>query len=329
MDRRSGIINNKQQYNEMKKRMLLALGVLLMAAGVSAETFRVNNAEGSGAQFATYKDAENAASDGDVIIVDGSQTSYGEIIISKKITLKGPGYYLTLNEDSKEGASPATFDKIIMRAEGAKITGLYVTGTVEMRANHLIVTRCWIRDVSLCPDFSYTEDHISHGIIHQNCLYQGVSGDSYSSSATFMQVTNNIILNGYQAMFCNMDNSVISRNTAYSSEYSGVRQLSNCVIENNIALNIEDSYWYNRDNTYANNHSLTRAERELYGYRTSDRQIKEADAAIATDKGAFSGDDPYVLSGLPTGPYIQDIEMPESVVKGEDLKVTVKIGVSR
>ena len=45
--------------------------------------------------------------------------------------------------------------------------------------------------------------------------------------------------------------------------------------------------------------------------------------------GGFSCEDPYVLSGLPSGVRIEDIEMPESVVQGEDMKVTVKIGVSK
>lgn len=310
------------------KRNLLAFTLIAMGLTMSAATLRVNNIKGSGAQYTTFAAAHEAAQDGDVIIVDGSEDSYGKIDVTKKITVQGPGYFLAVNDATKEGYSPAVFDEVNLKCDGAKVTGLCVEGYINMRADDLVVTRCYAKNISLCQDYSYTNGHITRGVIHQNYILLGISGDHYSASATYMQVTNNIIANGYQAMFCNMDRSVISRNTAIGTE-SGVRSLTNCVIENNISYNIEDSYYANKDNTYNNN--IKFGSTSVYGSSSNrnDASIKAVDATLATDKGAFSGDDPYVLSGLSSGPVLQDIVMPESVAQGDDLKVTVKIGTSK
>ncbi|MFG6385845.1 MAG: hypothetical protein K1V80_05175 [Muribaculaceae bacterium] len=312
------------------KRTLLAIAGILMALSMPAATLRVNNLNGSGAQYTTFEEAHSAAQDGDVIIVDGTPKSYGQINISKKITVQGPGYFLGVNDATKEGYSPATFDEINLKSAGAKITGLCVEGNINMQADDLVITRCYVRNIRLSRDFSFTEDHITRGIIHQNYIMYGIYGDSYSASATYMQVTNNIIPYGGNVMFCNMDNSVISRNTGISTE-AGVRNLTNCVIENNISYNIESSYYSNKDNTYSNNYMLgdSKIINNIYGSNRDDATVKAGDAKIATDKGAFSGDDPYVLSGIPRGVRVTDLDMPQSVEQGSDLQITVKVATRR
>jgi hypothetical protein len=46
-------------------------------------------------------------------------------------------------------------------------------------------------------------------------------------------------------------------------------------------------------------------------------------------KGAFNGDDPYVISGIPAGPVIQDITVPATVEQGGTLNVTIKLGIQK
>ncbi len=314
---------------KMKKIAILIAGIAAPVA-MSAAVLRVNNVAGTGAEYTTFEAAHDASKDGDVIIVDGTDTSYGKITISKKITVQGPGYFLDVNDVTKEGYSPASFSEVDIVCDGAKITGLHVDGDIKMSADNLVVTRCYAHWIKLCEAYSYTQDHISNGIIHQNYVLYGICGDSYSASATEMQVTNNIIANGYNVQFANMSHSVISRNTSISSE-SGVRQLTNCVIENNICNYIENDYWENKYNTYTNNYDLSSYDtRDVYGTgAVTDAAVKTGDAKIAADAGAFSGTDPYVLSGLSTGPVLKDVIIPESVAQGEDLKVTIVIGTSR
>lgn len=313
------------------KKLFSFLAVALLTASAHSETFRVNNTPGSGAQYTTFDEAQSAASEGDVIIFDGSDTSYGEIEVTKRLTLKGPGYFLGENEATSEGTPVASFKKIKVTAAGTTLTGLVVDESyILLNASNVVVTRCYAREISLSADYSYSDKGVSNCIIHQNYIRHGITGDNYSAHATFIQITNNIIAEGYNAVLMYLDQSTISRNTIISGE-SGYRCITNCVIENNIAPEMVNDVYTIMHNTFKNNHFTAWGNKDLYKEANprNDKTIKAVDATIATDKGAFSGDDPYVLSGLPSGPMIKDIIMPESVVQGENLKVIVNIGTSK
>ena len=60
----------------------------------------------------------------------------------------------------------------------------------------------------------------------------------------------------------------------------------------------------------------------------SEQYASEHDASLFS-RGAFNGDDPYVISGLPSGPVVEDITVPASVAMGSKLNVTIKLGVTK
>ncbi len=307
-----------------KKILLVVVAAVMSFFMTEAKTLRVNNIPGSGAQYTNFKDAQDAASDGDIIIFDGSNTNYGKIEVVKKLTIQGPGYFLQDNNASSENISAACFEAITVKAEGAKVTGIVVNGYgdgLTLQANNVVVTRCRITIITLRKDFSYTNEAISNCIIHQNYITTRIQSDSYSAHATNLQITNNII---YAYNFMGMDYSTISRNTFIYASYSN---MENNVFEYNTGSILENGYNHG-DNIIRDNIS--------HGYSSTDndQQIKDEEAKIAQNSGgfkygAFSGEDPYVLSGLSSGPRIQDIEMPETVVQGENLKVSVKIAVTQ
>src|SRR6187397_2990958 len=47
--------------------------------------------------YAKLQEAHNAASDGDIIYVEGSGTTYDNLVCTKKLTIIGPGYLLGEN----------------------------------------------------------------------------------------------------------------------------------------------------------------------------------------------------------------------------------------
>lgn len=314
----------------MKKFFVLILAAVALTAqqSATAATFRVNNTAGSGAKYTTYADAEDAASDGDVIIVDGSKTSYGKIVIKKKITLKGPGYFLNENGSTNEAAYPATFDEIKVQAEGAVLTGLDVTGGncyLYLQKNNIVVTRCHLGWVDVSVDNSYAPYSVSNCVIHQNYIKFGIRGYTLNYPSSYFQITNNIF-RGSNTIWYRLDHATISHNTVFPINDPGFPDLYNCVIENNICPSIKEEY----GNTFTNNYPVSSEYNPYKGHANDpDSGIKAIDETLTTTHGAFSGNDPYVLSGLPTGPVIQDIIMPESVVKGETLNVTVKIAKSK
>lgn len=307
----------------MKKILLSVLAAIIAAPAFSA-TLRVNNTSGSGAIYTSVADALVDAKDGDVIIVDGSNDSYGDIEISKRITLQGPGYYLKENEVTTENVQPAKFNTIKVYHEDVKITGVTVSGTLTVYANNVVVTRNNIRNILLGNDFSYTENAISNVVFHQNFILGNIMRDSYSSSCTFIQITNNIFARSNNVHIRNIDQSVIAYNTFVTNECSLV-YVTGSTIEHNIGTSLTSA---GVSNTYTGNYLLSGSATKIYGNSSSDKEIKAIEAGLTVTAGAFAGKDPYVLSGLVAGPVIKDIEMPASVVKGEELKVTVRLGIS-
>ncbi len=48
------------------------------------------------------------------------------------------------------------------------------------------------------------------------------------------------------------------------------------------------------------------------------------DTAVNTDAGAFGGEEPYVQSGIPTGPYVQKIVVPSVAANNSTIQIQVK-----
>lgn len=305
----------------MKKFLLMTLAVMLSGPAFAA-TLRVNNAVGSGAKYATVDAALTDAQDGDVIIVDGSTDSYGDIEISKKITLQGPGYFLSENGISTEDVSTAKFKSITIKCEGVKLTGI-TSDVVTIYADKVVLTRNYLNVINLGRNFSYSDQPISNGVIHQNFITGWVMRDSYSVSCTFFQITNNIFARYSNVHIKGVDQSVIAYNT-FASYQPTLNTVTNSVIEYNIGNQV-DSNGAGLTNTYQGNYLLP-YNTSLYSSKYTDRNIKDVDATLSLTAGAFAGSDPYVFSGLGENPVVSDIEMPQSVVKGEDLKVTVRLG---
>lgn len=316
----------------MMRRILLSAFMAVTTLSIAeAKTLRVNNAPGSGAQYTNFEDAQKDAEDGDVIIFDGSSTSYGDITVSKKLTIQGPGYFLGTNNTTSEGIETATFGNVNVRAAGAKIRGIVVPNWgshINLRADEIEVSGCYVTAISLCANFSYTDQCINNCIIRHNYIMGSIAGDSYSAPANYILVTNNIFksISG----IANMNKSTISRNTIIYGYDVSYRQLSDCIFEYNIGP-IPGDYWENKNNTVREN---LETNHKPYQNTQNDSAVREIDSSLMAEPGvfthgAFSGNDPYVLSGLVSGPRIQDIEMPESVVQGENMEVSVKIAVTQ
>lgn len=308
---------------------MLVVGVMMTTLTSMGATIRVNNTVGSGAQFNNFEDAQEAANDGDVIVFDGSDKSYGKITVSKKLTIKGPGYYLTKNEASSAESNPADFTQIDIIRDGVTVCGVNIDdwgGGINVRANDVVVTRCHVTIISLSKDFSFSDKAITNCVIRQNFIGR-ISCDSYSQAPSYIQITNNIIKNSIGKV----SSSVINRNTIMTEK--PLSTTTNTVFENNIIPGFSSDIYKN--NTIGDNFIIPDTEKRYNSaVYSTDGEIKEIDSSLVESAGvfkygAFSGDDPYVLSGLSAGVRIQDIDMPESVVQGESMKVTVKIGVSR
>ena len=318
----------------MKKVILMCL-VCFAAVIAQAKILRVSNVVGSSAPYTTYAEAEVDALDGDTIIFDGSATSYGDVVVKgKRLVLFGHGYLLAANNVSNLNDCDARFDKIEIQTEGTIVQGLKANN-INIRANNVIVTRCHASRIGNGGGFEgYFSGVFSGIVIHQNFVTYSISGIDSNTSQYFSnsQITNNIVVcSQYDAKLIQaMSNSVVQNNILINKYYkkemaATPMNLVECMVENNIV--------------FANDKVVTGANNEISGNIVGASSFEFTDLAndasilddlkeyTAQGVGAGAGTDPYVISGIPAGPMIEDIDMPTTVEKGKSMEVVVKVKV--
>lgn len=306
--------------------LLLAAGMTLASAG--AKTIRVNNDVSASADYTNPTDALNEASDGDVIIIEPSVKSYGSFEVRTQVTIKGGGYYHEVNDPTETGNANSCVENIKIYVPNVTLTGLEAE-TITVYASKTVITRCKVENIDLGA--TYTDSgEVSDCIIHQNFIRGGLDGSQYGTLPTNLQVTNNIFTKNSQAPIYNLTNSVIKYNTlTFNSDAINDcgMNVKNCVIEHNLGGTLKN---VNSSNTVGDNSYIPKENPYGVNIRAlTDKDIKDIDTAFTSEYGAFAGETPYVLSGIPSGPVVLNVELPTTVAKGEDLNVTVTIGLQK
>lgn len=298
-----------------------------------AKILRVNNTTGSGAPYTKVDDALKAAETGDTIMIDGSNNGYGNITVNKKVVLMGPGFWRSENGVSGQGESDATLGTITINsaAQGSVIRGLKVEN-IGISANNIVVNRCYVTyRIRVQAGVGSTADNC---VIHQNFIAGRIEGYSNNSYANYTQITNNIFL-AVNNCIRYINEGYIAYNTftcPKSDQYDKqVLDIKSCTLTKNVFIGNEDLI---DGNSYVDNYMPEQWNITLYEHRDTDLAIKnqklsDEDAAAIAGKGAFNGDDPYVISGIPAGPVIQDLTVPASVEQGNNLNITIKLGVQK
>ncbi len=103
------------------KSLLTTIALIVFQFTVAQTVYTVDNRPESGAQFTSVQAAIDAASAGDIIYIHPSPTSYGNVDVTKTLTLVGTGH----DPANFDGIS-ATLSTITLRADSADtvITGL-------------------------------------------------------------------------------------------------------------------------------------------------------------------------------------------------------------
>jgi len=283
-----------------------------LAVVSQAATLRVNNVDSS-APYATITAAVNAASDGDSIMVEGTSKDYDETVLDKKVVLIGPGYWLRENGIGTEAAQSANIQNLTTTQEGTVIMGVHIYGVIRVEGAKTVITRCCIDgNVSI-------KGGTNNCIIRQNFI-KGDVGSGYDHSS-YHQISKNIFSN----VECKgVTESHIAYNTSYHHWGESFWNSANCTIEKNIFysedLNVGDG------NTIRDNYFVGELFQDIY----TDKDVLNTELpAEATSYGAFADNDPYVISGIPTGPMIEELTVPASVEEGSVMEVTIKLETAK
>jgi hypothetical protein len=224
--------------------------ILIFLLAISCSTFaqtirRCNNNPGiSGVNvYTTIQAAHNAAVAGDIIYVEPSTVSYGNLNCTKRLTIIGNGYFLDKNTNNSFDTRTSKIDQIVFDNGSANsiLTGIEQTGSgFSINDINITITRCYVTN-SITFGLSTNlvagqNSRGNNGTITKCVLGLGVTGNN-STTVANQYGYNCLISNNIQrGSTSNMTNIVISNNVFYCGGVGGTNlaNLYGCAITNNI-----------------------------------------------------------------------------------------------
>lgn len=326
----------------MKKLTIILLSLCWLS--LSATSWRVNNNPAIDADFDDLNAAIAAASENDTLYVEGTQFSYGDILLNKRLVVIGPGYFLDENDSTQVSFNPAETQlfHIDTLGSGSHVYGLQINEYCRIGGSEVVFSRNYMPNSPI--NLGYDNDVMSC-VISQNF----VKSITYTGSGT--DVLNVLVANNYCTSSIDFHNGcsaiVMNNIVQYSID------VHNSIVKNNIKTNGNNgSIFINTNNVFAYNIINYQSGGvppgpgnivgidpddifiDYYGnlnYSTDGKwQLKEGSLAIGygengVDCGMFGGTSPYVLSGLAPVPHIYEAIVPVSGSAASGLTVTIKV----
>jgi hypothetical protein len=313
----------------MKRNLFISLLMLAFVSNcylLNAAKWRVNNIPGIQADFTTAQAVNDSATvlPGDTVYFEGSVASYGDLILSKRLVIIGPGYFLNENDSTQANQLSATLGTIVFNpgAESSVITGT-TTSSIYLRCNNILLKRnrlgytqigdagavsniailqCWIERL-----YTYTgSQNIS---IKNNIFFNGGAWDWNVQNAIGCTVSyfNNIFQTNCYFTDCELRNNIFTAPCGTARE--GCELNGICTLSNNFGACNQVG------NSNGNQSGINMATVFLYS-GSSDGQFRLLPDSPCigagydgVDCGVFGGPQPYVLSGLPTVPAIWKLDI--------------------
>jgi len=317
---------------------------LLSAGTLQSATWTVDSNTSRPADFRTLQaanDSENVAN-GDVLHVMPSTVGYGNVTLSKGLSIIGPGYLLNQNLNFTVAAPSARTGTITIApgADGSLITGLEIGSAVIFSA----VSTSYANNVTLKRNYIQGGISFSTGANSSNLqiLQNHMTGGCSTSTMNSGLLVRGNYLGGYWSLSSTGVSGIFSHNVVDSgvgSTFGG-----NMLVENNLFFSglsragsaLLRSNWSNTP--HANNSTWTTELKfvdqfEATGSVDAKWQLNATAAVRGTGQagvnpGHFAGPDPYVISGLPSVPMVIGVQAPSSASAASGLPVTVDVQVN-
>jgi hypothetical protein len=332
----------------MKKHKLLLLTLFFPVFYSNAAIYRVNNQAGVDADFTSIVSAVNAAANGDILLIEGSPIEYGGVVgLNKRLTIIGPGNFLTNNPNTQAYPYSATFSGQFYFENGSDnsiVMGIYFYRGTN---NGTQMTINGADNITLRRNRFYTDPSStstlyiaggSYGIlIEQNWMASVVQwqGGPLISIASPCSVTirNNFINHGvyygYAIITVNDGNNLITiQNNLiqgtfvayYSAIFNNIYWNGNFTngSGNIVAYNLCSGTQFPAGNGNVQNVNMNTVFVNNGGSVDNNYELAPGSPAIGAGAGggdcgmysADSGGNPYVLSTMPPVPSITSVSMP-------------------
>lgn len=333
--------------------------MLLAATNVaSAKVWRLNNIPGISADFTSFATAQTVSSAGDTIYVEGSHINYGAITVTKRLTIIGSGYFLTVNDSTQAYPGVSQFTTITFNtgSQGSVLTGVQTSGTTLVNTDdisivrnnlyynatsgatleigssrtNILIAQNYIRQASSTssgnPYALNIGSSCSNIVVTNNIIIKGTTTTTYTTYAIYMQAssaatyTNNVVYGDWYAYNSTLQNNIMGNGALQTSaSYPNI-------IQNNIGHSTQfgalngNQQLVNMSNvfTYTGNYTEDR-------YFTLKAGSPALNAGISgEDCGVFAGALAYKLSGMPAIPAIFNATVPSSGTTATGINVNIK-----
>jgi hypothetical protein len=191
----------------MKKLFFFSLAGILISSISFAKIWRVNNNPGVQADFTTAQQAHDGANAGDTLYFEHSTSFYGDLYMTKRLTLIGAGAFAVNNPGQQYNLSAPSIGDIGIAKQAEGVVIMVNASLINDTADHLTVTRCYIEngaylyDADSCTFFQaflYTvranlipqnrindyAEYGSYGITVNNCFLQSLISDVIKTPAS-------------------------------------------------------------------------------------------------------------------------------------------------
>lgn len=345
--------------------VFVAFATLCLSFAINAQTVRrVNKTPGLNdpAIYSSVQEAHDNSADGDIIYVEPTDVAngfYDDVTFNRRVTLIGTGYDLRTTPNTSFDKRQVSINNITLEngSAGSVIMGMAI-GYVNIRDINCTVTRCGLQSISMGQATILLGGVYSYGNnpTITNCRLVSISG----GQATNAIISNNIFTSPpyYQSTINELTGAVINYNTIYCSDGPRFSNVDGSTITNNIFDARDRLVGYlvmdgaSNGTTVSNNLCTNIAGLPTGGGNVNstnpnlvfitanpwavspyiDNNIQLATSSPAktvgpggTPIGAFAGNNPYVLSGVPNVPVITTFFNTGAGTTATPLNVTISV----
>lgn len=326
--------NIDQNNLKMNTNLLLTTLFLLYATYANATIYRVNNNPEVDADFTNITDAVAGSSNGDTLHIEASNTYYAGATVTKKLTLIGPGIFVTDHDSTQALGKQAVMEgNIILGTDSIMIKGLMFYSVITTNGNrdYITIEGNYFNNYSTTPSYFIYFQHLGSNIsIRENWLVHNSNNPialiRFNGLSSGIVIENNFI-------YCTDDRYAIQ-----------IGATSSAIIQNNIingGLILNNTIFKNNILTGADNVSFTSSNEDYnlcngtqFNGTNSIQSVdmntvfqtypiaNEQDAELAggspaigageggTDCGIYGGAKPYRYPNMPEVPSIYEFTGP-------------------
>lgn len=342
----------------MKKTIAFALILALCSSITIAQTIRRVNTNPSvtGTNvYSTLQAAHDAATVGDIIIIEASSISCGNLVATKGLKIYGKGYFtgvnaelhvspdpslagnITFNQgsDNSELAGVTCYDLQIKGASNIRAYRNHVTNSVTIDAQSVAGTDLAISNIQIAQ--SFIEAYVNVYSTTQGVSTCTITNNHFSylfntSTNISSLIVNNNVIENYVTLYNATFQNNILYNTGASSSFPGSTITNNIARGNETDLLGGTANQINFDLNNATHGFLVAIGAALpSGVSEDERWQLKATSSLKTagtsgsEAGMYGGLNPYVPSGIPGAPSIIKLLTPDYGNTAAPLPVTISV----